>query len=97
LVEIQEATMPAQIQKPPMQDRIYPRYRYRDLMASVGSDQDIQDLIASHGYDRPTLPVIRGWRSRNSIPSRWLPLLIDRAMRDGTLRKMTSLLETPFS
>ena len=77
-------------------DRAFPSYKFRDLLAAVGSDQEIQDLIASHGLDRPTLAVIRGWRSRNSIPSRWLPLVLHRVMSEGNLKDMTALLETPF-
>jgi hypothetical protein len=78
-------------------DRAFPTYKFRDLLAAVGSDQEIQDLIASHGFDRPTLPVIRGWRSRNSIPSRWLPLVLHRVMSNGDLKDMTKLLQDPFA
>lgn len=83
--------------KQPIHERIYPRYRYKDLLAAVGSDQEIHDLIVGYGYEGPTLAVIRGWRSRNSIPSRWLPLILDQVMKNGSLKQMTSLLETPFS
>lgn len=79
-----------------MKDRNYPTYRYRDLLAAVGSDKDIQDLIAGHGYDRPSLAVIRGWRSRNSVPSRWLPLVLHKVMTNGDLKDVAALVETPF-
>jgi hypothetical protein len=77
-------------------DRAFPHYRFKDLLAAVGSDQEIQDLIASHGFDRPTLPVIRGWRARNSVPSRWLPLILHKVISSGDLKDITVLLETPF-
>ena len=79
-----------------MKDRNYPTYKYRELLASVGSDKDVQDMIASYGFDRPSLAVIRGWRSRNSIPSRWLPLVMHRVMKDGVLTNVATLVEAPF-
>jgi hypothetical protein len=76
--------------------KAYPVYKFRELMASLGSNQEIQDLIASYGFDAPTLYVIKGWRWRNSIPSKWLPLLMHRAMQDGALRDISKLLKAPF-
>jgi len=79
----------------PASQRVYPQYRYRALLAGIGSDRDIQKLIVSYGFDAPTEATIRGWRVRNSIPSRWLPLLVHRAMREGWVKDATSLLEMP--
>jgi hypothetical protein len=79
-----------------MKDRNYPTYKYRELLTAVGSDREVQDLIASYGFERPSLAVIRGWRSRNSIPSRWLPLIMQKVVRDGVLTDPAALMETPF-
>jgi hypothetical protein len=80
----------------PVSERNYPQYRYREMLAAVGTDKDIQDLIASYGFERPTLNVIRGWRSRNSVPSRWLPLIVHKLMQEGALTSAANLLKEPF-
>lgn len=87
--------MPANALKP-YAERAYPVYKYRELMESIGSDHDIRRLISSYGFDAPTAPVIKGWRARNSIPTKWLPLLLHRAMQDGALRDVSRLLKAPF-
>jgi hypothetical protein len=80
----------------PIEERAYPRYDYRALLTSIGSDRDIQNLIGSYGFEKPSTSVIRGWRSRNSVPSRWLPLIVHKGMQDGWLKNPTAFLETPF-
>ena len=87
--------MPATALKP-YAERVYPIYKYRELMEAIGSDGDIRNLIASYGFDAPTAPVIKGWRARNSIPTKWLPLLLHKAIQDGSLRDMSKLLKAPF-
>jgi hypothetical protein len=87
--------MPATAIKP-INERAYPVYKYRELLASLGNDQEIRSLILSYGFEAPTLPVIKGWRVRNSIPTKWLPLLMHKAMKDGALYDMTKLLKAPF-
>ena len=74
----------------------YPEYKYRELLASIGNDRAVQDVLASYGYDVPSARVIEGWRSRNSVPPRWLPLLIQHAMAQPRgLSKPEALLKTP--
>jgi len=80
----------------PIGERAYPVYKYRELLQSIGTDADIQALIRSYGYDSPTVPVIKGWRMRNSIPTRWLPLLMHRAIQSGDLTDVTRLVKSPF-
>ena len=80
----------------PIHERAYPTYKYRELLESIGSDEEIRKLIRSHGFEAPSLPVIKGWRMRNSIPTKWLPLLMHRAMQDGALMDVSKLLKTPF-
>jgi hypothetical protein len=69
-----------------------PVWKYRTLLSLVGSDDDVGDLIASWGFDRPPVATVRGWRTRNSIPGNYLPILIDHAMKSGALTSMSNLL-----
>ena len=87
--------MPA-IALKPIHLRAYPTYKYRELLESIGSDDEVRKLIRSHGFEAPTTPVIKGWRMRNSIPTKWLPLLMHKAMQDGALMDVSKLLKEPF-
>lgn len=78
--------------RPRIAERNYPVYKYRSLIAAIGTDGEVQDLIASCGFDPPPLATIRGWRTRNSVPARWAPLLITQAMTSGRLRDTAALL-----
>ena len=80
----------------PIHKRAYPTYKYRELLEAIGSDEEVRKLIRSHGYESPSIPVIKGWRMRNSIPTKWLPLLMHKAMQDGSLRDVSWLLKVPF-
>jgi hypothetical protein len=73
----------------------YPEYKYRELLAFIGNDRAVQDVLAAYGYDVPSVRVIEGWRMRNSVPPRWLPLLIQHAMTNKALPKPEALLKTP--
>jgi hypothetical protein len=80
----------------PRGERNYPVYKYKEMLASIGSDADIQDVIAGYGFDRPSVGVIRGWRRRNSIPPTWLPILMHKLMKKGVLDEPDQLLRAPF-
>lgn len=73
-----------------------PQYKYRELLAAIGSDKDIAKVLAEYGYLAPPLPSIRGWRVRNSIPSKWLPILMDWASKNGLLSSPGNLVREPF-
>jgi hypothetical protein len=76
----------------PIYKRDYPTYKYRELIAAVGSDEDVQNLIREHGYEAPTVWVIRGWRTRNSIPARWLPILLMQAISEGLVSDISTFI-----
>jgi len=80
----------------PLTERNYPDYKFRELLAAVGNDQEVQDVIVTAGFEPPTAHVIRGWRRRNSIPPRWLPILMHKAMAKGVIRSADDLLKAPF-
>jgi hypothetical protein len=71
--------------RPPIRDRRYPEYDYRLLLKAMGSDKDIQDAITAYGFEPPPIGSIRGWRVRNSIPGRWVPLLMSWAGQQGLI------------
>jgi len=68
--------MPRYTHLKPIAQRNLPKYEFRAFLDALGSDQEIHELIAESGYESPTVSVIRNWRSRNSIPTRWLPFLL---------------------
>ena len=80
----------------PIHKRAYPTYKYRELLESISSDDEVRKLIQSHGFESPSVPVIKGWRMRNSIPTKWLPLLMHKAMQDGALMDVGKLMKGPF-
>lgn len=79
----------------PRSERHYPEYKYREMLASIGSNVAIQDVINSYGYETPSVGVIQGWRRRNSIPPTWLPLLMHWLSRRGLLATPEQLLKAP--
>jgi hypothetical protein len=80
----------------PMLERHYPDYKYREMLTAIGNDLDIQQVIMKAGFEPPTVAVIRGWRRRNSIPPRWLPLLMHKAQQKGDLSSIDNLIKAPF-
>jgi hypothetical protein len=76
-----------------IRQRNYPVYKYRELLAAVGNDTEIQDLIEELGFEPPPVATIRGWRTRNAIPGRWLPLLVARAVTLGRLPSISALIK----
>lgn len=88
--------MNVQTKMKPIADRLYPEYDFRTLLAAIGNDKAVSDLIASYGYEAPPIASIRGWRSRNSIPSRWALLLLAWAMEKGVVKNPETLIKEPF-
>jgi hypothetical protein len=80
------------VKRKPIAERNYPIYKYRALIAAIGTDGEVQELLASCGFEAPPLATIRGWRTRNSVPARWAPLLITQAMTSGRLKDTAALL-----
>ena len=68
-----------------------PRWKYRDLVAALGSDDQVVELLRAAGFRPPPAKTIAGWRMRNSVPGQWAPALIDAAMRRGLLAKISHL------
>lgn len=60
-----------------------PVWRYREILSQLGDNQDISRTIMAYGFDPPSEPSIQSWRVRNSIPGKWLPLIVDIALHSG--------------
>ena len=78
--------------RPRIKERNYPVYKYRSLIAAIGTDKEVAGLIKDCGFDPPPPATIRGWRTRDSVPARWAPLLITQAMTTGRLKDTAALL-----
>jgi hypothetical protein len=63
--------------------RNYPKWRYTEVLAKLGSNPDITAIIRAYGFEAPSEMTIQGWRARNSISSTWLPLIVDIALHAG--------------
>ena len=68
-----------------------PSWKYLELVTAFGGDQQVVDIIRAEGFDPPALTTVTAWRTRNSIPSRWAPLIIDLALRRGLLDHVSQL------
>lgn len=84
------------VKQKPIGARVYPELKVKELLDAIGSDRQIAALLRSYGYEAPPLASIRGWRSRNSIPSRWVPLLVGWAMERGDIKKPEQLVRELF-
>jgi hypothetical protein len=73
--------------------RVYPELKVKELLDAIGTDKEIAELLRSYGYEAPPLPSIRGWRSRNSVPVVWLPILMDWAINKGEIKKPEQLVK----
>ena len=69
----------------------HPSWKYLELIAALGDDAAVAELIRSEGFDPPSLKTIAGWRMRNSMPSRWLPLLVELAMERKIIDHISQL------
>ena len=68
-----------------------PAWKYRELVAAFGGNEAVRQMIRRKGFEPPPLKTIAGWRERNSIPSAWLPLLIDMALKQGLIHTVSQL------
>lgn len=71
-----------------------PDWKFAELIASFGTANELGDRLEKEGFKPPPRHTILGWRQRNSIPGKWLPLLIQLAIWDGNLRDISGLRKT---
>lgn len=58
-----------------------PKWRFRDLYDKLGGSEAIVLHIKNAGYEPPPLMTVRGWGHRESIPSKWLLVLLIVALK----------------
>ena len=68
-----------------------PQWKYRELVAALGADIAVIEILRADGFNPPPAKTIAGWRMRNSIPGPWVPALIQAAMRRGLLEGIDQL------
>lgn len=69
----------------------FPKWKYKQLVVALGSNDEISSRIVKAGFDPPPSKTIAGWRTRGSVPSKWLPLLVMFAEAEGLLDDWRSL------
>jgi hypothetical protein len=71
---------------------IVPIWDYKGLLLSLGSSPQIVKRIKKAGYDAPSPTTINGWRFKGRVPSQWVPLFLQWAMKEGTISNVGQLL-----
>ena len=73
-----------------------PSWNYHWLVGAFGRVEDVAQAIRSAGVRSASAqdysPPLR--RQRDSVPGLWAPLLIDLAMRNGLLKRISELAES---
>lgn len=75
----------------PRKKAIQPVWRYYDLLMMLGSANEIRLMIQKKGYEAPPEDTVQGWRNRNSIPGKWVPILIQLAVDKGVIKSIDDL------
>lgn len=73
--------------------RRVPECKFRELIDALGGCPAAAKVIEGYGYEVPPVATIRGWHTRNSIPTRWAPILVGHAMRHGLMRSPADLIK----
>jgi len=79
--------------KTKLYSRNYPAYKFKTFIAAFGNNAEIQDIIRDSGFEPPPIATIQGWRDRNSIPGKWLPILLMYAVSTGFLPDIGTLID----
>jgi len=72
-----------------------PRWKFRHLLQSLGPYNAIAHLLERKGYPRLPENTVSAWAHRNSIPSAWLPAVIELALEARVIGGINDLKETP--
>jgi hypothetical protein len=68
-----------------------PSWKFKELIAALGDDVEVVRMIRDKGFDPPVAATIGHWRSRNSVPGKWAPLLIELAIEREILPNVSFL------
>ena len=72
-----------------------PEWRFKHILRSLGTADDIRWLLFGKGYTPPPEDTIQGWRNRNSIPGKWVPVIIELAQEKRLIRDVADLKPVP--
>lgn len=65
-----------------------PEWRFKDFFDDNGGPEGVQQIILAEGFKPPPVMTVVGWRHRNSIPSKWLLVLMLAASRRNKLKTL---------
>ena len=68
-----------------------PEWRYRDLLVGLGTSGDVRALLKEKGYQPPPEDTVQGWKNRNSIPGKWVPILLELGIEKGLFKDVAGL------
>lgn len=69
----------------------HPRWRWAGLVEGLGTAQHISDTLQQRGYPRVPLSTIWNWKMRNSIPTMWVPPMLQLGLEAGLISKLEDL------
>lgn len=72
-----------------------PEWRFRSVLKSLGTADDIRWMIFGKGYTPPLEDTIQGWRNRNSVPGKWVPVIIEIALDKQIIHRLSDLKQKP--
>jgi len=68
-----------------------PGWKWHSILTVMGSLREICSRIESLGYQPPPPSTIQGWRFRNTVPTAWVPVIIQIALHGGFIRTIEDL------
>lgn len=68
-----------------------PDWRFREILKALGTADEIKWMFFGKGFEPPPEDTIQGWRNRNSIPGKWLPVILDLAAERGIITTLADL------
>jgi hypothetical protein len=70
---------------------VQPEWLYRDLLVGLGTSGDVRALLEAKGYQPPPEDTVQGWKNRNSIPGKWVPVLVELGIEKGIFKDVGGL------
>lgn len=76
---------------------VKPEWRFRELLHSLGTANEICWLLFGKGYQPPPEDTVQGWRTRDSVPGCWVPVLLMIALEKGFIKSIADLKPIPVT
>jgi hypothetical protein len=65
-----------------------PEWKYKQILDRIGSAAAITTRLQDKGYQSPPEETIQGWKTRNSIPGKWVPVILELAFDDKIIKNL---------